>query len=96
MSSSFHSSLFLYKTNYTLHLNPHISLHNPALLPPDGFTVFGVTSYGIGCGSKNHPGVYSTVASHLRFISDVIRHTEAKADDEPHRVEVTKVTRMMT
>jgi len=40
----------------------------------DGYTVFGVTSFGhrSGCGSDQHPGVYVTVSKHLQFIHDVM------------------------
>ena len=32
------------------------------------YTLFGVTSWGIGCGEQGHPGVYAEVADYIPFI----------------------------
>ena len=32
----------------------------------------GIVSYGIGCGEKENPGVYTNVYKHLSFIRNVI------------------------
>ncbi|XP_049426809.1 tryptase-2-like [Epinephelus fuscoguttatus] len=43
-----------------------------------GFVQVGIMSYGSpdGCGLKGHPGVYTQVSKHLRFINDYIHHGE--------------------
>ena len=35
------------------------------------WTLIGVTSWGIGCGSRNSPGVYANVAKLLPFINRI-------------------------
>ena len=34
----------------------------------------GITSWGIGCGTKDVPGVYADVAMHYQWIHDKIGH----------------------
>ena len=38
----------------------------------NSYTVIGVTSFGIGCGRDDFPGVYARVTSALEWINTVI------------------------
>lgn len=45
----------------------------PLVCQDDGvWRLFGVVSWGTGCGEPNHPGVYTKVATFLNWIYDVI------------------------
>ena len=35
------------------------------------FTVVGVTSWGLGCGRPNSPGVYADISYHMNFINQI-------------------------
>lgn len=36
------------------------------------FTLVGVTSWGIGCGLENYPGIYTKMTNYLQWINDKI------------------------
>ncbi len=38
-----------------------------------GWTLVGVTSYGVGCANQRFPGVYFSVAKYARWIYNKIR-----------------------
>ena len=38
-----------------------------------GWTLVGVTSYGVGCGNEKFPGVYFSVDKYTRWIYNKIR-----------------------
>ncbi|XP_055948053.1 chymotrypsinogen B-like [Argiope bruennichi] len=45
---------------------------------PDGtWVVYGVTSFGDGCGERRKYGVYASVPAHLKWIKAIIKHVEA-------------------
>ncbi|GBN06147.1 Chymotrypsinogen B [Araneus ventricosus] len=45
---------------------------------PDGtWAVYGVTSFGDGCGEKRKYGVYASVPAHLGWLKAIIKHVEA-------------------
>jgi len=44
----------------------------------------GITSYGIGCGDKNYPGVYARVASHTDWINSVLADYNSTASLPPN------------
>ncbi|CAL1267214.1 unnamed protein product, partial [Larinioides sclopetarius] len=45
---------------------------------PDGtWVVYGVTSFGDGCGKRRKYGVYASVLAHLGWIKAIIKHVEA-------------------
>lgn len=49
----------------------------PLVVSPDSdgrYTLIGVTSWGKGCGLKDKPGVYSSVAAHLSWIQTTLHN----------------------
>ncbi|CAL1267217.1 unnamed protein product, partial [Larinioides sclopetarius] len=45
---------------------------------PDGtWAIYGITSFGDGCGERRKYGVYASVPSHLRWLKAIIKHVEA-------------------
>uniref|UniRef100_A0A0A9YIK1 Neurotrypsin n=1 Tax=Lygus hesperus TaxID=30085 RepID=A0A0A9YIK1_LYGHE len=46
----------------------------PFICPEDGniMTVYGITSWGLGCGRSNSPGVYTHVSHYLEWIHNTI------------------------
>ena len=42
------------------------------------YTLVGVTSFGIGCGRDNFPGVYARVTSDIDWIKNVISESHCE------------------
>ena len=48
----------------------------PVFCKRDGrYRLFGLTSWGIACAERNHPGVYVRVARYLDWIHDITQGT---------------------
>ncbi|KAF8796404.1 Chymotrypsinogen B like protein [Argiope bruennichi] len=41
------------------------------------WAIYGVTSFGDGCGEKRKYGVYASVPAHLKWLKAIIKHAEA-------------------